>query len=71
MSLRATAVKKGKKAMDKVGSGGIMCANAGSSMRDGHYSGSGRTRIGFEISSMFVSACYMNYFLICYVQSFS
>ncbi|XP_068634613.1 SNW/SKI-interacting protein A-like [Aristolochia californica] len=42
-----TEVKKGKKAMDKIGSGGTMKASAGSSMRDGH-EGSGRTRIGFE-----------------------
>ncbi|KAG9451926.1 hypothetical protein H6P81_004830 [Aristolochia fimbriata] len=42
-----TEVKKGKKAMDKIGSGGVMKASAGSSMRDGH-EGSGRTRIGFE-----------------------
>ncbi|XP_043720262.1 SNW/SKI-interacting protein A [Telopea speciosissima] len=43
-----TEVKKGKKAMEKVGSGGTMSASAGSSMRDGHDKGSGRTRIGFE-----------------------
>ncbi|GAV89766.1 SKIP_SNW domain-containing protein [Cephalotus follicularis] len=43
-----TKVKKGKKAMDKVGSGGTMRASAGSSMRDGYDGGSGRTRIGFE-----------------------
>ncbi|KAF8400876.1 hypothetical protein HHK36_014179 [Tetracentron sinense] len=43
-----TEVKKGKKAMEKVGSGGTMRASAGSSMRDGHEGGSGRTRIGFE-----------------------
>lgn len=42
-----TEVKKGKKAMDKVGSGGTMKASAGSSMRDG-LDGSGRSRIGFE-----------------------
>ncbi|KAL6984752.1 hypothetical protein U1Q18_018134 [Sarracenia purpurea var. burkii] len=42
-----TEVKKGKKAMDKVGSGGTMKASAGSSMRDSHEA-SGRTRIGFE-----------------------
>ncbi|GFY80849.1 chromatin protein family [Actinidia rufa] len=42
-----TEVKKGKKAMDKVGSGGTMKASAGSSMRDG-YEGSGRTRVAFE-----------------------
>ncbi|XP_059636712.1 SNW/SKI-interacting protein A-like [Cornus florida] len=39
-------VKKGKKAMDKVGGGGTMKASAGS-MRDGH-EGSGRTRVAFE-----------------------
>ncbi|KAF8388927.1 hypothetical protein HHK36_025609 [Tetracentron sinense] len=43
-----TEVKKGKKAMEKVGGGGTMRASAGSSMRDGHEGGSGRTRIGFE-----------------------
>jgi SNW domain-containing protein 1 len=43
-----TEVKKGKKAMDKVGSGGTMRASGGSSTRDGHDGGSGRTRIGFE-----------------------
>lgn len=43
-----TEVKKGKKAMEKVGSGGTMRASGGSSMRDGHEGGSGRTRIGFE-----------------------
>ncbi|KAL5572589.1 hypothetical protein UlMin_022186 [Ulmus minor] len=44
-----TEVKKGKKAMDKVGTGGTMRASAGSSMRDGNDGGgSGRTRIGFE-----------------------
>ncbi|KAK9275660.1 hypothetical protein L1049_022927 [Liquidambar formosana] len=31
-----TEVKKGKKAMEKVGTGGTMRASAGSSMRDGH-----------------------------------
>ncbi|KHN40390.1 SNW domain-containing protein 1 [Glycine soja] len=43
-----TEVKKGKKAMEKVGGGGTMRASAGSSMRDGNEGGSGRTRIGFE-----------------------
>ncbi|OMO82662.1 hypothetical protein CCACVL1_11828 [Corchorus capsularis] len=43
-----TEVKKGKKAMDKVGSGGTMKASAGSSMRDGYEGGSSRSRIGFE-----------------------
>ncbi|KAJ1399489.1 SKI-interacting protein SKIP, SNW domain [Sesbania bispinosa] len=43
-----TEVKKGKKAMEKVGGSGTMRASAGSSMRDGHEGGSGRTRIGFE-----------------------
>jgi len=42
-----TEVKKGKKAMDKVGSGGTMKASAGGSMRDG-YEGSSRSRIAFE-----------------------
>ncbi|XP_035539942.1 SNW/SKI-interacting protein A-like [Juglans regia] len=43
-----TEVKKGKKALDKVGTGGTMKAGAGSSMRDGYEGGSSRTRIGFE-----------------------
>ncbi|KAK9109188.1 hypothetical protein Sjap_017248 [Stephania japonica] len=44
-----TEVKTGKKAMDKIGSGGTMKASGGSSRRDdGDGSGSGRTRIGFE-----------------------
>ncbi|KDP35755.1 hypothetical protein JCGZ_10527 [Jatropha curcas] len=44
-----TEVKKGnKKAFDEIGSSGTMRASAGSSMRDGHDGGSGRTRIGFE-----------------------
>ncbi|KAK2979551.1 hypothetical protein RJ640_027415 [Escallonia rubra] len=42
-----TEVKKGKKALDKIGGGGTMKASAGTSMRDDH-EGSGRTRIGFE-----------------------
>ncbi|KAK3210644.1 hypothetical protein Dsin_015350 [Dipteronia sinensis] len=41
-----TEVKKGKKTMDKIGSGGTMRASAGSSRDD--TGGSGRTRIGFE-----------------------
>ncbi|CAA0816848.1 SNW/SKI-interacting protein [Striga hermonthica] len=41
-----TEVKTGKKAMEKVGSGGTLKAGAGS-MRD-DYGGSGRSRIGFE-----------------------
>lgn len=43
-----TEVKKGKKAMDKVGSGGTMKASGGSSTRDGYDGGSSRSRIGFE-----------------------
>ncbi|KAM0969652.1 hypothetical protein TB2_017495 [Malus domestica] len=44
-----TEVKKGgKKALDKVGTGGTMRASAGSSMRDGYEGGSSRSRIGFE-----------------------
>lgn len=46
-----TEVKKGKKALDKVGSSGTMKASAGSSMRDGYEGGSGRSRIGFERGS--------------------
>ncbi|XVF63128.1 hypothetical protein PTKIN_Ptkin09bG0064100 [Pterospermum kingtungense] len=42
-----TEVKKGKKAMDKVGAGGTMTASAGSST-DGYEGGSNRSRIGFE-----------------------
>ncbi|KAK0603861.1 hypothetical protein LWI29_009516 [Acer saccharum] len=41
-----TEVKKGKKTMDKIGSGGTMRASAGSSRDDTR--GSGRTLIGFE-----------------------
>ncbi|XP_058114746.1 SNW/SKI-interacting protein A-like [Magnolia sinica] len=50
LDLFLTEVKKGgKKAMEKIGSGGTMKASAGSSMRDGYEGGgSGRTRIGFE-----------------------
>ncbi|XP_020578545.1 SNW/SKI-interacting protein [Phalaenopsis equestris] len=44
-----TEVKKGKKAMDKIGGGGTMKSSAGSSMRDDFEGGgSGRTRIAFE-----------------------
>ncbi|GMH13287.1 hypothetical protein Nepgr_015128 [Nepenthes gracilis] len=43
-----TEVKKGKKAMEKVGGGGTMKASAGTSMREGYEGGSGRTRIAFE-----------------------
>ncbi|XP_020090371.1 SNW/SKI-interacting protein [Ananas comosus] len=44
-----TEVKKGKKAVEKIGGGGTMKASAGSSMRDDHEGGgSGRTRIAFE-----------------------
>lgn len=44
-----TEVKKGKKAMEKIGGGGTMKASAGSSMRDDYEGGgSGRTRIAFE-----------------------
>ena len=43
-----TEVKKGKKAMDKVGGGGTMRASGGSSTRDGYDGGSGRNRIQFD-----------------------
>ncbi|XP_048324874.2 SNW/SKI-interacting protein A [Ziziphus jujuba] len=44
-----TQVKKGKKAIEKVGSGGTMAAVGGGSFRDDYEGGgSGRTRIGFE-----------------------
>nr|XP_017251554.1 PREDICTED: SNW/SKI-interacting protein-like [Daucus carota subsp. sativus] len=42
----STQVKKGKKALDKVGGSGTMQARAGSSMRDGNEGG--RSRVGFE-----------------------
>ncbi|XP_010540981.1 PREDICTED: SNW/SKI-interacting protein-like [Tarenaya hassleriana] len=45
-----TEVKKGKRAMEKVGSGGTMRASGGSS-RDDYGGGSGRSRIGFERGS--------------------
>uniref|UniRef100_A0A0D9VLA9 SKI-interacting protein SKIP SNW domain-containing protein n=1 Tax=Leersia perrieri TaxID=77586 RepID=A0A0D9VLA9_9ORYZ len=44
-----TEVKKGKKAVEKIGSGGAMKASGGSSMRDDYEGGgSGRSRINFE-----------------------
>lgn len=43
-----TEVKKGKKAMDKIGSGGTMKASGGSSRDDYEGGGSGRTRVAFE-----------------------
>lgn len=44
-----TEVKKGKKAVEKIGGGGTMKASAGSSMRAGYEDGgSGRSRINFE-----------------------
>ncbi|CAH9066369.1 unnamed protein product [Cuscuta europaea] len=44
-----TEVKKGKKAMDRVGSGGTMKASGGSTRDDGYdRGGSGRTRVNFE-----------------------
>ncbi|KAG1366578.1 SNW/SKI-interacting protein A [Cocos nucifera] len=44
-----TEVKKGKKAMEKIGGGGTMKASAGSSLRDDYEGGgSGRSRIAFE-----------------------
>ncbi|XP_052143944.1 SNW/SKI-interacting protein A [Oryza glaberrima] len=44
-----TEVKKGKKAVEKIGSGGAMRASGGSSMRDDFEGGgSGRSRINFE-----------------------
>lgn len=44
-----TEVKKGKKAMEKIGGGGTLKASAGSSMRDDYDGGgSGKTRIAFE-----------------------
>ncbi|GAA0164608.1 RNA splicing factor [Lithospermum erythrorhizon] len=46
LDLFLTEVKKGKKAMDKIGSSGTMKATAGS-MRDGN-EGSGRSRIAFD-----------------------
>ncbi|KAF3781126.1 SNW/SKI-interacting protein [Nymphaea thermarum] len=46
-----TEVKKGKKAMDKIGGGGTMKASAGSAMRESYEGGSSRTRIAFEKGS--------------------
>ncbi|KAM0892071.1 hypothetical protein ACQ4PT_026007 [Festuca glaucescens] len=43
-----TEVKKGKKAVDKIGGGGTMKASGGSSNRDDYDGGSGRSRINFE-----------------------
>ncbi|XP_062220367.1 SNW/SKI-interacting protein A-like [Phragmites australis] len=44
-----TEVKKGKKAVEKIGGGGTMKASAGSSMRNDYEGGgSGRSRINFE-----------------------
>ncbi|KAJ4751950.1 Pre-mRNA-processing protein 45 [Rhynchospora pubera] len=44
-----TEVKKGKKAVEKIGGGGTMKASGGSSMRDDYEGGgSGRSRINFE-----------------------
>ncbi|RLN09668.1 SNW/SKI-interacting protein [Panicum miliaceum] len=43
-----TEVKKGKKAVEKIGGGGTMKASGGSSMRDDYDGGSGRSRINFE-----------------------
>ncbi|ERN15078.1 hypothetical protein AMTRI_Chr05g57750 [Amborella trichopoda] len=43
-----TEVKKGKKAMDKIGGGGTMKASAGAAMRESYEGGSSRTRVDFE-----------------------
>ncbi|KAJ1281155.1 hypothetical protein BS78_04G286400 [Paspalum vaginatum] len=43
-----TEVKKGRKAVEKIGGGGTMKASGGSSMRDDYDGGSGRSRINFE-----------------------
>ncbi|XP_020255852.1 SNW/SKI-interacting protein [Asparagus officinalis] len=43
-----TEVKRGKKAMDKIGGGGTMKASGGSSRDDYEGGGSGRTRIAFD-----------------------
>jgi SNW domain-containing protein 1 len=43
-----TEVKKGKKAVEKIGGGGTMKASGGSSTRDDYDGGSGRSRINFE-----------------------
>ncbi|VAI61094.1 unnamed protein product [Triticum turgidum subsp. durum] len=43
-----TEVKKGKKAVDKIGGGGTMKASGGSSRDDYEGGGSGRSRINFE-----------------------
>lgn len=41
-------MKRGKKAMDKIGGGGTMRVSGGSSRDDYAGGGSGRTRIAFE-----------------------
>ncbi|GLJ15368.1 hypothetical protein SUGI_0252100 [Cryptomeria japonica] len=43
-----TEVKKGKKAMDKIGGGGTMKASAGSGMKESYEGGSSRSRIDFQ-----------------------
>lgn len=48
LELFLTEVKRGKKAMDKIGGGGTMRASGGSSRDDYEGGGSGRTRVAFE-----------------------
>eukprot|EP00249_Psilotum_nudum_P018754 c26948_g1_i1 orf=153-1952(+) len=43
-----TEVKKGKKALDRVGGGGTMRASAGSGMKESYEGGSSRSRVEFE-----------------------
>lgn len=43
-----TEVKKGKKALDRVGGGGTLRASAGSAMKESYDGGSSRTRVEFE-----------------------
>ncbi|KAJ7196146.1 hypothetical protein O6H91_Y509300 [Diphasiastrum complanatum] len=43
-----TEVKKGKKALDRVGGGGTMRASAGSAMKESYEGGSSRSRVEFE-----------------------
>lgn len=43
-----TEVKKGKKALDRVGGGGTLKASAGSAMKESYEGGSSRSRVEFE-----------------------
>ncbi|KAH7404583.1 hypothetical protein KP509_15G032900 [Ceratopteris richardii] len=43
-----TEVKKGKKALDKIGTGGTLRASAGSAMKESYEGGSNRSRVEFQ-----------------------